>query len=393
VIADERWLDPWAALGVAASDRLAALQADVLARYREPQRHYHTMQHIDECFERWQELRAHATHPAEVQLALWFHDVIYDTQRSDNEARSAALARDAALSLGVVADAAQRILVLGDSFTWGWGVSQGEALTDRLQARLAPTVAIYNRGVIGFGTAQEYLLLKRELAANTYEAVVLMFFINDLNDNGDGKDGHRPYFELVDGQLLPRNQPALARTSPLQLFLKDHSRAYLFVEFELGMLKRRFRGETDDERLYREKAAVDFHDLPGYAVTARLLEEMNRLVREHGARFFLVYVPQRGESDLDAPHPYVRSVHAMIDDITRRAGIPMIDLAPVFRQQVKAGHELVYPIDAHWNRTGHALAADVLLSSPIFASYDGAAGRDARRRGAVASTDASTVRR
>jgi GDSL-like Lipase/Acylhydrolase family len=291
------------------------------------------------------------------------------------------------------ADAAQRILVLGDSFTWGWGVSQGEALTDRLQARLAPTVAIYNRGVIGFGTAQEYLLLKRELAANTYEAVVLMFFINDLNDNGDGKDGHRPYFELVDGQLLPRNQPALARTSPLQLFLKDHSRAYLFVEFELGMLKRRFRGETDDERLYREKAAVDFHDLPGYAVTARLLEEMNRLVREHGARFFLVYVPQRGESDLDAPHPYVRSVHAMIDDITRRAGIPMIDLAPVFRQQVKAGHELVYPIDAHWNRTGHALAADVLLSSPIFASYDGAAGRDARRRGAVASTDASTVRR
>jgi len=112
VIADERWLDPWAALGVTASPRLTALQVDVLARYREPQRHYHTMQHIDECFERWQELGAHATHPAEVQLALWFHDVIYDTQRTDNEARSAALARDAALSHGVVADSAQRIAEL-----------------------------------------------------------------------------------------------------------------------------------------------------------------------------------------------------------------------------------------------------------------------------------------
>ena len=109
MIADARWLVPWAALGVAASPRLTALQVDVLARYREPQRHYHTMQHIDECFERWQEVRAHASHPAEVQLALWFHDVIYDTQRTDNEARSAALARDAALSLGVADASAERI--------------------------------------------------------------------------------------------------------------------------------------------------------------------------------------------------------------------------------------------------------------------------------------------
>jgi hypothetical protein len=35
--------------------------------------------------------------------------------------------------------------------------------TDRLQQRLAPDVAIYNRGVNGFGTAQEYLLMERQL--------------------------------------------------------------------------------------------------------------------------------------------------------------------------------------------------------------------------------------
>ena len=107
--ADERWFAPWAALGVPHSATLQHLLANLLGRYREPQRHYHTVQHLDECFERWPEIRAHAAHPAEVALALWFHDAIYDTHRSDNEALSAALARDAALGLGVLHESAQRI--------------------------------------------------------------------------------------------------------------------------------------------------------------------------------------------------------------------------------------------------------------------------------------------
>ena len=106
---DERWFAPWAALGVPHSATLQQLHADLLGRYREPQRHYHTVQHLDECFEHWAEIRAHAAHPAEVELALWFHDAIYDTHRSDNEALSAALARDAALGLGVPHESAQRI--------------------------------------------------------------------------------------------------------------------------------------------------------------------------------------------------------------------------------------------------------------------------------------------
>jgi len=106
---DERWLGPWAALGARRSDRLEAVRGALLDRYREPQRHYHTVQHLDECFERWPEIRDHAAHPAEVALALWFHDAIYDTHRSDNEALSAVLARDTALGLGVAAHASQRI--------------------------------------------------------------------------------------------------------------------------------------------------------------------------------------------------------------------------------------------------------------------------------------------
>ena len=107
--ADDCWSASWATLGVPQSARLHELHANVRARYSEPQRHYHTVQHLDECFERWPEVRAHAEHPAEVELALWFHDAIYDTHRPDNEALSAALALRAALGLGVLQESAQRI--------------------------------------------------------------------------------------------------------------------------------------------------------------------------------------------------------------------------------------------------------------------------------------------
>lgn len=128
----QSWLAAWSALGVAASPRLRELHARVLARYRESQRHYHTVQHLDECFARWPEVRAHAVHPAEVEIALWYHDAIYDTHRSDNEALSAELARGTALDLGVAPDSAQRIadLILSTRHSVDPEGADAEALVD-----------------------------------------------------------------------------------------------------------------------------------------------------------------------------------------------------------------------------------------------------------------------
>jgi predicted metal-dependent HD superfamily phosphohydrolase len=66
-----------------------SLYQALIARYREPHRRYHTLQHLEECFERFDEVADLAPHPGEVELALWFHDAIYDPRRSDNERRSA----------------------------------------------------------------------------------------------------------------------------------------------------------------------------------------------------------------------------------------------------------------------------------------------------------------
>lgn len=69
-------------------------------RYSEPYRAYHTLQHLSECFE-WLDLACGlAENPAAVELALWFHDAIYDSRRADSEARSADLAAQVIETVG-----------------------------------------------------------------------------------------------------------------------------------------------------------------------------------------------------------------------------------------------------------------------------------------------------
>ena len=105
----DRWIATWIALGVPASTRVRVLHGQLVSLYSEPQRHYHTLQHLSECFERWAELRPHAVNPAEVEVAVWYHDAIYDTHSGENEAHSAVLACETAVELGVPRASAQRI--------------------------------------------------------------------------------------------------------------------------------------------------------------------------------------------------------------------------------------------------------------------------------------------
>ena len=100
----------WKQLGAANPD--PRLHGELIARYSEPHRRYHTVRHLDECFEKLDEIRSLARHPAEIELALWFHDAIYDVKRHDNEEKSADWARASATAAGVAADACERVYSL-----------------------------------------------------------------------------------------------------------------------------------------------------------------------------------------------------------------------------------------------------------------------------------------
>ena len=76
--------------------REPAFVAELLERYSEPHRRYHGVAHIDALAQLFEELATGPgwRRPAEVALAILFHDAVYEPGRSDNEARSATLARE-----------------------------------------------------------------------------------------------------------------------------------------------------------------------------------------------------------------------------------------------------------------------------------------------------------
>ncbi len=90
----KRWLLLWQRLGVAqhADSALANAFAALTTRYAEAHRHYHTAQHVAACLVHLDTARALCEYPDEVELALWFHDAIYDPHAKNNESQSAAWA-------------------------------------------------------------------------------------------------------------------------------------------------------------------------------------------------------------------------------------------------------------------------------------------------------------
>jgi predicted metal-dependent HD superfamily phosphohydrolase len=104
-------LERWRGLGQrlrAKGDAQAAF-ARLSAGYAEPGRAYHTLAHIEACLTQFDQARHLGGNPDRVEFALWYHDVVYDSRRLDNEEASACVAARAAAEIGLGADFAARV--------------------------------------------------------------------------------------------------------------------------------------------------------------------------------------------------------------------------------------------------------------------------------------------
>ena len=101
------WTRAWT--GLSAQGNGIVLRDQLLEAWAEPQREYHTLRHLRDCLVLFEEASGLAVHPGEVEIALWFHDAVYDLKAKDNEARSAAWAGQALIEAGVGPEVCVRV--------------------------------------------------------------------------------------------------------------------------------------------------------------------------------------------------------------------------------------------------------------------------------------------
>ncbi len=277
---------------------------------------------------------------------------------------------------------APRIAVLGDSYTWGWGVPQGAVFTDEWQRLLGPVARVRNFGVNAYGTAQQSLLLEKFVAPWQPDHVVLMVFGNDLHDNVDPKRGKRPYYAIENGQLVPRNQPVRRSIAGPARSLSRHSvaisNAHYLIGTRLARWKQRRRAHAAREAgaPYVEAAASPSLANPASATQRERLQASGAFTPENAEvfrallgkleaqcqalptcpRLWVVYIPTPWETCAGTKN----LIGEWVQSCAAEHQLPFLDLTPELHQAWLAaeprgaeGQPVYLSGDEHWDQLGH----------------------------------------
>jgi len=250
-----------------------------------------------------------------------------------------------------------RLVMIGDSITFGYGVGDGETFSAVMEA-LVPRLEVVNLGVQGYGTDQELLKLEREGLAYRPDVVVLnVCLANDLLDNAAARsiyDGvyPKPYFRVQDGKLV-EVAGHVALSAPRRLALLLSQRSALFnALLDLTRVDRARYQKGLAGRLEAEPAE------PAFAVTFALVRRMDEVTRQHGAAFVALLYP----SLRDFIRPSRRA--GRFREAPELRGVRVVDLRPRFEARgLTADTFSRYSLDGnlHFTAEGHRLAARVIL--------------------------------
>lgn len=106
----KRWRFFWDVIGAKGDSALRYFE--LCRRYSEPHREYHTLGHVEDCLSLFERVSYLAEIPEAVELAIWYHDAIYDVGAKDNEEQSAELASRDVREMGFGAEFAGHVAKL-----------------------------------------------------------------------------------------------------------------------------------------------------------------------------------------------------------------------------------------------------------------------------------------
>lgn len=253
-----------------------------------------------------------------------------------------------------------RVLVVGDSFTFGAQVHEEETFVSKLEAYLERGAAragldgrriqTINAGVDGWSTINALAWLKSEGVRYGPDLVVLMFYTG--NDPGENFDRLKAVKRISGAPEPTSTLPA----ADLRRWLAQTSALYAVVESGV-VAKLQPAPEPEDVpdvTLLKERKSADAdRKQRGWELSGTLVQQMRELCDARDIGLLVVGIPTV-EHVLNADRP-----PTPIRAIGREAGAPVVDLLDTFRAaSAAAPSPLYYPKDKHWTALGHDLAAE-----------------------------------
>jgi hypothetical protein len=257
----------------------------------------------------------------------------------------------------LVADPATRVLLLGDSFTSGYGVERGEAYADLVERNLG--VDVVNAGVGGWEIVHQAHYARRAIARYDPDLVVYALYLaNDLAQNDEWES---------DGERLRSRSKEFPLRPPLDVKLLS-----LFRGVRYGLREREARDQGPwrpfPEYLSLARVEPDEEGMQRWESARHWLEVLASEVRSAGRELFVVTFPYRTVVEPDARERFLadRDASAGIDlDLTgarahrilMELGVDFASLEPALVSAAAPGEPLYFPIDGHWNVRGHEVVA------------------------------------
>jgi lysophospholipase L1-like esterase len=248
-------------------------------------------------------------------------------------------------------DDSGRILVLGDSFAWGYGVEESERFSQLLETSL--DVEVVNAGVSGYSTDQELLWFQNEGIKYDVDLVVLVFAGNDIGDNESqlvNNIYYKPQFVQEEGQLVLSGYP-VPRTGLRGRFVYSLSQrsalAFFLVQryFDVASFYRNSQNNLDNVSSAPSETSVEQEP---FGVTMALLNEIKNGAEAKGATFAIVATDRWWNSQSE--ETYEAFIGAL-----KSEGFLVLDVEsmPGFEPG-----EMLIPGDGHWSVVGHEFVAE-----------------------------------
>jgi len=267
---------------------------------------------------------------------------------------------------------ALRVLLLGDSFTYGLGVNDDQTFACHLEQHLRarhPAVEVINAGCPGKGTDYELKLFQTVAAKLQPEVTVLCFFANDFQDNARGE-----YYDLTaDGGLRVKALDGTRGGIKTFLFnfpgytwlISWSQAANLVKQAAVNYLVRKQTGPgaamTSGLVVSYTNFDNGFADDANRKLTAIYVDHLRQAVRRAGSAWAVFYIPVAAEVEAYRRRPEASRDEQAIKAIVETRGGALNSLTPVLAAAPEPIGQLFY-VEGHWTPRAHALAGGYMGS-------------------------------